>query len=54
MKYEKRPGVPGQPINVLLRNEQPVYVVQRTNPNLRVGDSVRIEETPSGPLVVPE
>jgi hypothetical protein len=51
---EKRPGVPGQRINVLLQNEQPVYVVQRTNPNLRVGDRVRIERTPAGPVVVPE
>ena len=52
-KY-KDGGVPGQRINVLLMNEQPIYVVQPTNPGLRVGDRVRIEDTPSGPRVVPQ
>jgi len=46
--------VPGQRINVLLQNEQPIYLVQPTNPSLRVGDRVRIEDTPSGPRVVPQ
>lgn len=46
-------GTPGQRINVLLKNEQPIYIVQPANPNLRVGDKVRIEDTPSGPRVVP-
>jgi hypothetical protein len=47
-------GAPGQRINVLLMNEQSVYVAQPTNPDLRVGDRVRIEDTPSGPRVVPQ
>jgi hypothetical protein len=47
-------GAPGQRINVLLMNEQSVYVAQPTNPSLRVGDRVRIEDTPSGPRVVPQ
>ena len=53
---EKQTGAmsgPGQRINVLLQNEQPIYVVQPSNPSLRVGDRVRIEDTPSGPRAIP-
>ena len=42
---------PGQRIVVLLRNEQVVKVTQDADHTLRVGDIVRIEQTPRGPKV---